>query len=492
MLAGLASHGDRGMTFLKRLPVAVALVAGLLVGGCQCAPRPAGPPAGDADRLQYPGYNLVFVSFDALQAAHVGHLGNPRDTTPTLDALARHGFTFPRAYSVSSWTVPASMTWFTGVYPSEHRMTNKFAVYAPPRRTQARLKDLAPNLDTLASLLRRAGYATGGFTGNAGVSGGFGYDEGFDTYFFEPERFGGFDRSVPRALDWVRANRDRKFFLFLHGYDVHGQHVPAGGLDYRFVDPAYDRRFSGSEQEQEALREEGLDRGHLTLRDADVQFWRAVYDEKVQRADERFGQFLAEFDRLGLTDRTVFVITSDHGTELYEHRRFDHGFTLYDELIRVPLVIRVPGRTGTTTVPDRVSSIDLMPTVLDLLAVRVPAAAQAQLRGVSLVPAMLGEPARRDVFAETDYRAYTYKRAVITPEGRKLVYTLESKRRELYDLTADPSETRDLSAAEPAAADELERKLFAHFKRIGHDLTARRWEVGLNPVYPSQAKDPKK
>ena len=482
------------MPFLKRLP-AIALAAGLIVGGCQCAPRPTGTftPAGDPIRLQFPDHNLVFVSFDALQAAHVGHLGNPRNTTPTLDALARDGFTFRHAYSVSSWTVPASMTWFTGVYPSEHRMTNKFAVYAPPRRTQARLKDLAPNLDTLAGVLRRAGYATGGFTGNAGVSGGLGYDEGFDTYFFEADRFGGFDRSVPKALDWVRANRDKKFFLFLHGYDVHGQHVPAGGLDYRFVDPAYDRRFSGSEQEQEALREEGLDRGHLTLREADVRFWRAVYDEKVQRADERFRQFLAEFDRLGLTDRTVFVVTSDHGTELYEHRRLDHGFTLYDELIRVPLILKVPGWTGPTAVADRVSSIDLMPTVLDLLVVRVPAVAKAQLRGTSLVPTMRGEPARRDVFAETDYRQYTYKRAVITPDGRKLIHTLETRRRELYDLAADPGETRDLSATDPALADELERKLFAHFKSIGHDLTARRWEVGLNPVYPSQAKDgPKK
>lgn len=477
------------MSLPKCLP-AVALLAGLLLAGCQCAGRPTARPApvGDPILLKYPDHNLVFISFDALQAAYVGHLGNPRDVTPTLDRLARDGFTFRHAYSVSSWTVPASMTWFTGVYPSEHRMTNKFAVYTPSRQTQSKLKELSPNLDTLAGVLRRAGYATGGFTGNAGVSGGFGYDEGFDTYFFEPERFGGFDRSVPKALEWVRANRDRKFFLFLHGYDVHGQHTPAGGLDYRFVDPNYDRRFRGSEQEQERLREEGLDRGRIDLREADVRFWRAVYDEKVQRADARFAEFLAELDRLGLTDRTVFVLTSDHGTELHEHGRFDHGFTLYDELVRVPLIVKAPGRTGGTAVADRVSSIDLMPTVLDLLDVPAPPNVKAQLRGTSLVPAMLGAPARRPVFAETDYRAYTYKRSAITPDGKKLVYTLETKTRELYDLAADPGETRNLAANDPARADELERMLFAHFQKIGHDLTARRWEVGLNPVYPSQGK----
>jgi arylsulfatase A-like enzyme len=356
-------------------------------------------------------------------------------------------------------------------------------------RKTARLSDLAPDLDTLAGVLKRAGYATGGFTGNAGVSGGFGYDQGFDVYFFERERFGAFDQSVPRAIEWVRANRDQRFFLFLHGYDIHGQYVPATGLDYRFVDRAYDRRYTGSEQEQEALREEGLDRGQLTLRDSDVQFWRAVYDEKVARADARFKQFLDEFERLGLMDRTVFVLTSDHGTELYEHRRFDHGFTLYDEQIRVPLIIGVPGRTDGRAVSDRVSSIDVMPTILDLLAVPVPANARAQLRGASLVPAMLGEPVRRDVFCETDYRQYTYKRSVITPEGWKLIYTLETKGRELYDLTDDPAETRNLADADPERADELQQKLFTHYKAIGHDLAARRWEVGMNPVYPSQRKD---
>lgn len=435
-------------------------------------------------------HNLVFVSFDALQAAHVGCLGNPRPVTPTLDALARAGVTFTQARAVASWTVPSSMTWFTGVYPSEHRMTNKFAVYGPAQRRLANLKDLAPDLLTLADVLRGAGYATGAFTGNAGVSGGFGYEQGFDVYFHERDRFGTLERSVPEALVWLRANRERRFFLFLHGYDVHGQSTPTAGYDYRFVDPDYDRRFTGSALEQEALREEGLDRGHLTLRDADVRFWRAVYDEKVNRADARFAEFLREFDRLGLGEKTVFVITSDHGTELYEHRRFDHGFTLYDELLRVPLIVKLPGRTLGRTVDDRVSSIDLMPTVLDLLEIDVPERVCRQMRGASLVPAMRGVPPRRHAFAETDYREYTFKRCVVTPDGWKLVCTMETGGRELFDLTADPGETRNLCAAEPRRTEELRRLLYRQFRDIGADLESRRWEVGLNPVYNSQAREP--
>ncbi len=465
-----------------------ALAPGLLLAalGCRPAAPPVPPPPPPAPPLSFPGRNLVFVSFDALQAAHVGALGYPRAVTPNLDAFVAPGFAFTRAHSVASWTVPASMTWFTGVYPSEHGMTNKFAVYNARERTPARLRDAAPGLVTLADLLRREGYATGGFTGNAGVGGGFGYDQGFDTYYSPAGTFGGFDGSVPRALAWAEAHRGQKFFLFLHGYDCHGQYGPT---DRRFVAPDYDGRYAGSAPEQELLREEGLERGRLALRPADLDFWRAAYDGKIARADERFGHFVRAFAALGLADDAVFVVTSDHGTEVGEHGRLDHGFTLYDEQVRVPLFVRVPGAAGGRTVADRVGSIDVLPTVLDLLGVAPPADVRARLRGRSLVPALRGEPVGRDVFSETDYRAYTFKRSVVTPDGWKLIHTLETRTRELYDLTADPGETRDRAAADPDRAAALERKLFAHFAGIGHDLAARRWEVGLNPVYPSQAKD---
>ena len=102
------------------------------------------------------------------------------------------------------------MTWFTGVYPSEHRMTNKFAVYAPPVQKLANLKELAPDLVTLADVLKQNGYATGGFTGNAGVSGGFGYEQGFDVYFYEKGKFGSIDQSIPRALRVAAAEQGQE------------------------------------------------------------------------------------------------------------------------------------------------------------------------------------------------------------------------------------------------------------------------------------------
>jgi len=442
--------------------------------------------------LKYKDYNVILVSFDALQAAHVGSLGYSRNVTPTIDAMAKEGFSFSNTISTASWTVPASMTWFTGVYPSEHRLTNKFSVFNPPNNVLSNLKKLSPELVTLAEVLKQNGYATGGFTGNAGVSGMFGYDQGFDTYFYEKGKFGSMGVSIPKALDWLKVNKGQKFFMFLHGYDCHGQGIPEGGFDYRFVDKGYDKKFTGSKEEQEALREEGLEKGTTSLRDEDVKFWRAIYDEKIQRTDALFKKFLAEYEKMGLMDKTIFVLTSDHGTEFHEHKRFDHGFTLYDELIHVPLVIKLPKVKAGKVIKDQVSSIDVMPTILDLLEVKMPEKAGSQLRGASLVPAFRGKPVNKDVYSETDYRQYTYKRSVITKDGWKFIYTLENKSRELYNLKKDPKELKNLVELEPKRSYELEQKLFTHFKSIGHDLNAKQWIPGLNPVYDSQAKGAQK
>lgn len=434
-----------------------------------------------------PGCDIVLVSFDALQASHVSSLGYERATTPTLDAFARKGFLFSQAVSAAPWTVPATMSWFTGTYPSEHRVVNKYSAYAGTHSVVANLGALSPQLTTLASVLKKNGYATGGFTGDAGVNGMFGFSAGFDVYSDSVPPFSGFERSIPAALDWVKDAKGRKFFLFLHGYDVHGQHAPSGGPDRRFVAAGYKGPFDGSPAQQRDLRERGL-AGDVDLAPADVSFWRAIYDEKIARADAAFGLFVSSMEAMGAAGRAVFVLASDHGTELYEHRKFDHGATLYDELVRVPLVIVVPGAKAGATLTEQVSMVDLMPTLLDIVGVEVDEALRRQLRGRSLVPAMKGRQKGEDAYFETDYRLYTHKRGLRTADRWKFIITMETGRRELYDLAKDPGETLDLIESQPRKAYELEQRLFRHFKDLGQDLDEVDWVTACSPVYSDQCR----
>ena len=434
---------------------------------------------------RFKGANVIMVSLDALQAGHVHALGYPKDVTPVIDRLMRENYNFTNAVSVSSWTVPASMSWFTGVLPSQHKVVNKFSFYDPPRQIPSRLKELSPNLITLAEILKEQGYATAAFTGGAGVSGIFGFNRGFDRYV-DDVKFGSMEYTVPKALQWLKDNKDKKFFLFLHGYDVHGQCEPSEGFDYRYVSRGYDGTYTGSKKEQEALREEGLTNGKVELRQEDVDFWRAVYDEKINRLDRKLGEFLREVDDLGLMRNTILCVTSDHGTEVYEHQRFDHGFSLYEELIHVPLLIKVPAGGRGRQIGDQVSSIDIMPTILELLQIELSPVLRSQLRGISLVEAMRARTVSREVYSETDYRRYTYKRALRTSDGWKFIYTLESGEKELYNLRNDPGERNNLAEKEARLAYELEQRLFAYFKSMGRDLSGN-WETGCYPVYDSQA-----
>lgn len=442
-----------------------------------------------AAKFRYKDYNVIFVSFDALQANHVHSLGYFRNITPTIDMMANKGFNFEQAISVSSWTVPSSMSWFTGVYPSQHKVVNKFSSYTEKEKVISNLKKLSPDIVTLAEVLKQNGYSTAGFTGDAGVNGVFGYNQGFDVYFDNTTQFSGMEVSAPRAIEWVRDNKDNKFFLFLHSYDSHGQYEPESGFDYRFVDFDYKGIYNGSKLQQAKLREEGLENGYINLTEDDVRFWRAIYDEKINGVDEKFAIFLKEYEKLGLMNKTIFILTSDHGTEIYEHKRFDHGFSLYDELIHVPLIIVLPERER-SSIETQVSSIDIMPTILELLDIDLNQKIKSQMKGVSLVPLMKGRNLSIDAYSETDYRLYTHKKSIRTSDGWKFIYTFaeypdKMDVKELYNLKEDPYEMNNLIEKRPEIGYKLEQDLFRWIKYQNISYSS---QLGCSPVYMTQCQ----
>lgn len=417
------------------------------------------------DEIRCTDCNVIIVGFDALQARHVHHLGYDRDTTPTLDSLAANGFSFSQAISPASWTVPSFMSIFTASYPSVHKVVNKFSVFNPPEQHFSNLEELSPNIETLAEVMKRNGYATGGFTGDAGVLGRFGYNQGFDIYTDEA-KFGSMGNSATHALTWLDSlPKEQKFFMFFHGYDAHGQFDIPENYTSRYA-PEYNGKYKGTEKEQEALREQGLKDGKITLSDEDVEFWRAWYDGKIRDADERLGAFLDELEKRGLLEKTIIIVVSDHGTEFYEHNRFDHGHTLYDELLNVPLIMKIPNVAGGSVIPAQVTTLDVAPTLLDILGITADGGYAEQIaKRTSLVP-YLEDPTKAgyDVFSETDYRNFVHKRSVRTMDGWKYVLSLESGEEELYDLRTDPGEKNNILTEARDKATSLREKLWAHLE----------------------------
>lgn len=431
--------------------------------------------------------NVIMVAFDALQAAHVSHLGYDRVTTPTIDSIAKEGVTFSQAISVASWTVPSYMSIFTGLSPTEHKVVNKYSVFTEKEKVVANLAKLSPQVRTLAQVFKDNGYITGGFTGDAGVSSPFGYNQGFDVYK-DNETFGSMEKAATQAAQWIRENKGKKFFLFLHGYDMHGQFQIPPGYSGRFMSENYPGSYKGTPQEQRDLREKGLTVDDIGLTPDDVGFWRSWYDSKIADADDRFKKFWDEFEAMGLRDNTVVVLFSDHGTEFYEHRKFDHGHTLYDELVHVPLVISAPKLPKDKRIDAQVATIDIAPTVLELSGIRPDNAYTSQIRGKSLIPLIMDQPfEQKDIFLETDYRNYTHKRGIRTSDGWKYIETMETGKEELYNLRTDPSEETNLAGENLEKANELKQRVEKHIEDMGGNPKGP-WDIGCLPVYGDQCK----
>lgn len=395
--------------------------------------------------------NVVIISIDTLRADHISSLGYSRNTTRNLDKFTNEAMVFTNNISVSSWTLPSQMSLITGLLPHNHKITNKYILNYEKKDEE--LASLNPKIKTLAEYLKTRDYVTGGFTGGAGVEGEFGFNRGMDEYYDE-NNFGGFIDSVPKALDWINVNKDKKFFVFLHGYDVHGQYLPPNGFDKRFVDPNYLGNLTGLPDEQKKMREDGILNGKIYLSQTDIKFLTAIYDEKIQRADEILGRFFDEYEKLGLMNKTIFVITSDHGEELYEHGNIDHGQTLYDELIKVPLFIKTPQVKSKIIIDKQVSSIDIMPTILNSVGVTIPVG----LDGVDLIET-ISNSKERDVISETEYRYVVDLESIRTDDGWKLIENNISGLNALYNLKRDKLEERNLINENKNKAKTLLKKM---------------------------------
>ncbi|MCP4657626.1 MAG: sulfatase-like hydrolase/transferase [bacterium] len=395
--------------------------------------------------------NVVLISLDTVRGDHLQFMGYRRETSPHIDRLADRGTVFTTAVSQAPWTTPSHFSIFTATYPSVHQGNQSGEV------TTRYWDDRLP---TMASMLRERGYLTAAFTGKGQISAKFGFFKGFDFYNETARDQTGSDVGpiLEKSVRWLRENRDRSFFLFLHTYEPH---VP-----YR------DDHF---------VTREGIDPGDT------VAYRTARYDGNLRRTDVLVGGFVDELERLGLLADTIVVLTSDHGEDLTGRYPLDpgpqHGHTLYDELLLVPLIFHAPGRIPEgERIDHQVRLIDILPTILDYLELDSEALSQS-IQGQSLRAMIEGRDATpRPAYSEAT--TYGTERESLRTAGYKYIHRLSygtlassqhfrdlplSPSEELYDLKTDPGETVDLAQSRPELLRKLREKLLAMFPERGDD-----------------------
>lgn len=417
--------------------------------------------------------NVLVVLIDTVRGDHVSAYGYARETSPEIDAIARDGVRFTRAYAQSNWTKPSVASLFTGLYPRHHGVVIGSAAMDEAGELKKVEKlgayPMPDDLPLLAEAFRANGYETLGFVENSHVNETQGFGRGFDDY----RRVVPAERFLRRELK--RRVSDAPVFAYLH---LIGPHDPYDNEKDHFGH--YRDRFGKSESSVDFKDLAYKKRDDLTS--ADVERAVALYDAELAYYDEnRFGTLMKWLRKSGQYDDWLIVVTSDHGEELYERQGWAHGHTLYEEVIRVPLVVKLP--KGRTTLPpgtaldEVVELVDLFPTLTDLAGIET-AHAHAH-DGESLATLLRGE---RDVdphaVAISEHSTHTQEQvlgAAIISRNHKLVEAydfanalplkIQGDRREaFFDLVRDPEEKVNLHDASPELVATLRDSLNA---RVG-------------------------
>jgi arylsulfatase A-like enzyme len=402
----------------------LAVGAAGAVPGCEPAPA---------------GRFVVLVVMDTTRLDALGCYGREDGATPNIDAVAAEGVRFDRAISTSGWTLPSVASLLTATWPTIHGAVGRGTMLSTVRR----------ELVTAAEAMKLAGYRTAAYANAAFVSPQLGIDRGFDVFdhvyaFNRSTRRA--DETVDAAVAFIREHRSDDCFILVHLFDPHLDYDPPGEYGTRFTGGRGRPAPPLTMEHCLALGEEGAE---------DVAYVRQVYQGEVAFMDAHIGRLISELRSAGAYERAVLVLTADHGEEFWDHGDFEHGHTLYDELVRVPLIVKFPYdlKPARREVSWQVRSIDVMPTVFDYLGVDVP----DTFEGESMLPLVRGIPTgHREAFSES--LLYGARRVSWRTSSFVYIQNIEEgvdDVGELYDWRADPAEQVDLSKKMPEIAAQL-------------------------------------
>ena len=386
--------------------------------------------------------NVVLVLIDTMRADHLQPYNtSTRVKTPAVAALAAQGAVFEAAQSPENWTKPAVASVLTGLYPASHGT----------KTGDAKLSDKAL---LIGEVLREAGYKTASFLANGYVSDKFGFNQGWDNYtnYIREKRSSNAESVYRDAAKWIEEHRKQPFFAYIQTIDPHVPYDPPQDL-ISLCHPEPYHGVVNPRSTADQLGKAKLVPPKLSLTDADRKYLEALYDGEVTYHDTYLGGFIERLKRLGLYDKTLIVVTADHGEEFFDHQSYGHGHSLYQELIHVPWIVRYPGALP-RRIPGTVSTVDIAPTVLSSVGVPIPAV----MEGIDRMPQILGGSTPALSAAVSDF--LDDRRAVRAGRWKLVLRGLTPT---LFDLDKDPEELTELDLAEHPVALRYCRILLGQF-----------------------------
>lgn len=409
-LAWLLEHGSRLILFLIVVLTITVTVAAKIMP-CYAAAR------GKDQAVAFSPLNVIVITIDTLRADHLGCYGYRAVKTPNIDALARQGILFWQAYTPTPVTFPSHTSIFTGTYPPFHGIRNNGNFILDSKAL------------TLAEILTEHGYRTAAFIGAYVLDSYYGLDQGFQTYdddFSEGKsneqelyQEKNAEQVTQEAVKWLEKNGQDRFFIWLHYFDPHAPYSPPS-----------------------PFREE---------------YSHNLYDGEIAYTDYWLGVLFRQLQKQKLDAKTLVILTSDHGESLGEHDELTHGVFIYDSTLRIPLIIKGSQLPSSKTVSTQVRTIDLLPTILQILGINLP----GQIQGQSLLNLVNGQPDKKEriLYCESYLPYYNHGWSPLSGIRTHDWKYIRAPKPELYDLRKDPAERRNRIGELSAVRGKMEAEL---------------------------------
>ncbi len=428
----------------------------------------AGAPAESAGASGRSIRKVLLLTVDTLRADALSCYSENGVSTPNLDHLATDSVLFRAAYSASSWTLPSLSSLLTGLPPRVHQ------VYLMESR-------IAPEFPTIPAALSEAGYATAAVVVNPLITRAAGFSRGFDEYAFHQDEWpqnepvgrkilrkalpGRFQTSTEMltqtAIKWLEENHERDFFLWLHYFDPHDPFAPPEEF-WPEQRPPDLRWWADSGDPSGHTTRGGLletVRGGWQLSQRERSWIRLLYGSEVRYVDHSIGRIITKLKELGLYDELLLIFTSDHGEEFWDHGSMGHGHAMYEEVLRIPLMVKLPNSSQAGELATRVTNLAVPKTILDLCGVAYQSDCYAPPSLVSYLNAGGTSPGGSASTVLSSGTCYYEPQDAYIANDEKLIFKNESGSEKVFNLAEDPGETRSLSWTEPELSGKLRRAL---------------------------------